>query len=135
MEMQENNHFTITRLVKSMLDIIIQNINLVSTNASILESIDMSFEDSREAFLGNIRPDIKIFQFGVSFSLIDHQLVLLDQISLFFLFRLPGLVLLLDVLDQLEGCVQVGTRSVDFSGFFNIRTSVGPEMLMYAKDL
>ena len=102
MEMQKNDHFAIARLVKCVFDVIIEDVNFVTTNAGVLETIDMSLQYPTQPFLSQIRPNVQIFQLGVAFSLIDDQPVLLDQISLLLLFGLTGLVLFLDILDQSE---------------------------------
>ena len=68
MKVQKYNHFTITVLVKCVLDIVVQNFNFVSANTCIHKSIDMSLQSSRQPFLNNIGANIQIFQFRISFS-------------------------------------------------------------------
>ena len=100
--MQENDHFSIAGLVKCVFDVIVEDVNFVTPNAGVLETIDMSLQYPTQPFLSQIRPNIQIFQLGVAFSLINDQPVLLDQVSLLLLFGLTGLVLFLDILDQSE---------------------------------
>lgn len=129
--MQQNDHFTIAGLVERVLDVVVQNINLVSANARVLKPIDVGFKHPREPLLDNVGPDVQVLELGVAFALINDQLVLLDQVGLFLLFGLPRFILLLDVLDQPKCSVQVSTWSVDFSWLFHICASVGPGNLQY----
>ena len=103
--MQENNHFTIAWLVKCMLDVVIKDVNLVSTNTRVLKSIDMRFQNTTQTLLSNIGTNIQVFQFGVAFPMVDNQFVLFYQICLFLFFCLSSFVLLLNVLNESEGCV------------------------------
>ena len=56
--MQENDHFTITRLVKCMFDIVVKDVDFISTNAGILKTIDMGLQYATQPFLSQVRPDI-----------------------------------------------------------------------------
>ncbi len=53
---------------------------------------------------------------------------LLHEVSLLLLLGLPGLVPLLDVLDEPEGSVQVGGRGADLARLTNVRAAVSPEI-------
>ena len=103
--MQKDYHFTIAWLVKCMLDVVIKDVNFVSTNTRVLKSIDVRFQNTTQTFLCHIGTNVQIFQLGVAFAMIDNQLVLLHQICLFLFFCLSSFVLLLDVLNESEGCV------------------------------
>ena len=70
--MYKDNHFTVAGLIKSMFDIVVEYVNLVSSNTCVQKSVGVSFQNSRKAFLSYVWPDVKIFQFGVSFSGIDN---------------------------------------------------------------
>ena len=43
MKMQKDDHFAVARLVECVLNVIVQNVNLVTTNTGILEPIGMRF--------------------------------------------------------------------------------------------
>ena len=53
---------------------------------------------------------------------------LLHEVSLLLLLGLPGLVPLLDVLDEPEGSVKVGGRGADLARLPHVRAAVSPEI-------
>ena len=61
MEMQENDHFAVTRLIKCVFDIVVKDVDFISTNAGILKTIDMGLQYATQPFCGQVRPDIKVF--------------------------------------------------------------------------
>ncbi len=63
----------------------------------------------------------------MSLPLACLKCVLLHQVSLFLLFRLPGLILLLDVLNQPECGVQVRAGGADLTWLTNVSAAVSPK--------
>ena len=80
----------------------------------------MSFQDPGQPLLHNVRSDVEILEPGVSLPAGYLEGVLLDQVRLLLLLGLTGLVVLLDVLDQLEGRVQVGARGRVLTGLLDV---------------
>ena len=68
--MNEDDHLSIARLEKCVFDVIVENVDFVSSDWSISKAIDVSFENAAETFLDNIRSNVEIFEFGISSSLI-----------------------------------------------------------------
>ena len=130
MEMQQDNHFSVARLVKCMLDVVVKDVDLVATNTRVLESIDMRFKHTTQPFLSDVGSNVQVLELGISFALINDELVLLDQVCLFFFLGLASLVFSLNVLDQTKGCVQIGAGSVDFTWLLDICASISSEMLL-----
>ena len=65
----------------------------------------MGFQNPGQPLLHNVRSDVEILQPRVSLPAGYLEGVLLDQVRLLLLLGLTGLVVLLDILDELEGSV------------------------------
>ena len=61
MEMKKNDHFTITGLVKCMFDVVVKNVNFVSSNACVLEPVCVRLEDSAQPLLDNVGTNVQVF--------------------------------------------------------------------------
>ena len=64
---------------------------------------------------------------GVSFGLVDNEVVLLHEIGLFLLLSLSCLVFLLDLFDQPECRVQVRAWRAQLAGLLHVRAPEGPD--------
>ena len=73
-------------------------------------------------------------EFGIALRLVDDEGVLFDEVSLLLLLGLPRLVLLLDLLDQPEGRVQVGAGGGQLAGFLLVGAAEGPENKLRTRD-
>lgn len=127
MKMKKYYHFIVTRLEERILNIVIQDVDFVSAHRGVSETIDVSLQRPRHSFRNYIRPNVQIFQFGVSFIDGHHQSVLLDQIFLFPLFSFAGFEFLLDFFDQSETCVQIRRRRWKFTWLFRVSATISPE--------
>ena len=65
-------------------------------------------------------------EFGETLGLIDNKCVLFYEVGLLFLLGLSSLVLLLDVLDQSERRVQVGTGCTKLTRLLDVCTPESP---------
>ncbi len=125
--MQQDNHFAVAGLVERVFDIVVQDVNLVTPNTSVLEPVGVGLEDAAQPLLNNVGADVEILELGVALALVDDELVLLDEVGLLLLLGLARLVLFLDLLDQPEGSVQVGAGCADFARLFDVGASVSAE--------
>ena len=73
-----------------------------------------------------IKKIITHLEFGVALRLVDDEGVLLNEVSLLLFLGLPRLELLLDLLDQPEGRVQVGAWGSQFARFLLVGATEGP---------
>lgn len=103
MEMKKNDHLSVAGLEEGILDIIVKNINFISSNRRVAESICMRLKSAGHSFSDDIRPNVQIFQFGITFVLWKNQSVLLDKVLLFPFFGFSVFELLLNFLYQPEG--------------------------------
>ncbi len=126
--MQKNDHLAIARLEKCMLDVVVQNVHFVATDRRVSEAVGVGLEDSRQALLSHIRPDVEILEFGISFRLAEYEAVLLNQIRLLLLLGLASLVALLDLLDQAKGRIEIRAWCAQLSGLLHIGASISPKM-------
>ena len=65
----------------------------------------------------------------VALGLVDDEGVLFNEVGLLLLLGLPGLVLLLNLLDQPEGRVQVGAGGRQLARFLLVGAAEGPEIV------
>lgn len=70
----------------------------------------MGLQRPLHPLLGDVGPDVEVFEFGVGAVQVDDQRVLLDDALFLLLLSLPGLVALLHLLDDAEGVLEVGGR-------------------------
>jgi hypothetical protein len=126
--MQQNDHLSIARLEECMLDVVVQNIDFVSTDGRVSEAIGVGLEDSKQSLLHHVRPDVEIFELGVSFGLAEYEAVLLDQVRPLLLFSLASLVALLDLLDQAKGSVEVRAWRAQFARFSYVSAPESPKL-------
>ena len=90
-----------------MLNVVVKDVNFVSANTGILEAVGVRLERSCQSFLSQVGSNVEIFEPWIAFAGVDDQLVLSDQVRLFFLLSLTSFVLFLNILDELERSVQV----------------------------
>lgn len=112
-----------------MLDIVVQDVHFVAHDTVVPEPVAVCLQDPGETLLDNVGLDVEILELGIALTLADDQGVLLYQIRFLLLFHLAGFELLLELLDQPTGCVQVRTGSRNFTRFFHVRAAVCPESI------
>lgn len=125
-EVKENDHFAVARLEEGVLDVVVQNVHFVASHRRVTEPIGVRLEPTGHSLGHDVGPDVEILQLGVALVLRQYQRVLLNQVLLLALLGLAALELLLHLLDQPEGGVQVRRRGGNFTWLFGIRASVGP---------
>ena len=98
-----------------MLDVVVEDVYPVASDGGVSEPVGVSLEYSRQPLLHNVGSDVEVFELGVALALADNEGGLAHQVGLLTLLRLALPVLFLNLLDYLEGCVQVGAGGVDFA--------------------
>lgn len=107
-----------------MSDVVIKDVHFVTTDRSVAEAICMRLQRSKNAFLGDVGSNIKIFEFRIRLVLRQEKRVLLNQIFFFLLLSFACFEPFLHFFDEPECRVQIGRWRRQLTGFLNVRASV-----------
>lgn len=111
MEVEENNHFSITGLEESILNIIVQNINFVTPNGCVTKTIGVSFETAGHSFRHDVWSDVEILEFRVALILRQDESILFHEIFFFSFLGFAIFEFFLNFLYEPERRVQIRGRS------------------------
>ena len=125
-KMQEDDHLPVAGLEERVLDVVVEDVDLVPPDGRVPEAVDVRLQHPGQPLLHNVGPDVQVLQLGVPLAGAGDEGVLLHEIGLLLVLGLPGLVLLLDVLDEAEGSVQVGAGGADLAGLSHVGAAVRP---------
>ena len=78
MEMDQNQHLIVARLIEGVFDVGVENIDLVSTHRCITKPVRVRLEHSIDFLIGQVGSNVEIFQLGIDFAWIENQGVLFD---------------------------------------------------------
>lgn len=124
MEMQKYDHLSVAGLKERIFNIVVQNVDLVSSDGGVTETVCVSFQTTGHSFANNVRPDVQILQFRVAFILREDESILFHQVFFLSFLGLSVFKLFLNLFYQSEGCVKIGRGRGYFSGLFCVCTSI-----------
>jgi hypothetical protein len=102
-EMQKDKHLIVTGLEERMLDVVVEDIDFISTQCNITETINVSFQLTHNTLGDDVRTDIDFLELWISLVGAQDQFVLLNCAFLFALFGFGGTITLLQLFDETIG--------------------------------
>ena len=72
MEMDENDHFIVARLIECMANIGIENIDLIAPHRRVTKSVRMSFQRAVDLLVGETGTNVEVLQFRIDFTRIEN---------------------------------------------------------------